>query len=134
MLDVDYFKKFNDHYGHFKGDDSLRQLAQTLMATVERRTDVVARFDGEEFVIILPETNHQGAEVMAAHIRDTILKLALPHGKSNISDCVTISLGIVPAGDRLLTDGDQLVALADQAMYRAKKNGRNRYEMAAPSI
>jgi diguanylate cyclase (GGDEF)-like protein/PAS domain S-box-containing protein len=134
MLDVDHFKKYNDHYGHLEGDDCLRQIARTLKAVVERGTDIVARYGGEEFVVILPDTNRQGAAVLAGRIAESVLKLALPHAKSDTSEFVTISLGIASAADHVLTDGAQLVALADQALFHAKENGRNRYEVLTASI
>lgn len=134
MLDVDYFKKYNDHYGHLAGDDCLLQIARTLKAVVKRPPDIVARYGGEEFVVILPDTDSQGAAVLAAHIGEAMLRLALPHAQSDISEFITISLGIASAADHDLTDGAQLVALADQTLYQAKKNGRNRYEVLPASI
>lgn len=134
MLDVDHFKKYNDHYGHLAGDDCLLQIANALKAVVERDIDIVARYGGEEFVVILPDTNRQGAAVLAARIGESVLRLALPHAQSDTSEFVTISLGIATAADHILTDGAQLVALADQALYQAKKNGRNRYEVVTESI
>ena len=134
MLDVDRFKTYNDHYGHLKGDECLRKIAHTLKAAVERSPDIVARYGGEEFVVILPDTNSRGAAVLAGRIGESVLRLALPHAKSDISEFITISLGIATAADHVLTDGPQLVALADQALYHAKKNGRNRYEILTASI
>lgn len=130
MMDVDYFKKYNDYYGHLAGDDCLRQIARTLKAVVERAPDIVVRYGGEEFVVILPDTNSQGTAALAGRIGEAVLGLALPHAQSDIAEFVTISLGIATAADHDLTDGAQLVALADQALYQAKKNGRNRYEIA----
>ncbi len=134
MLDVDHFKKYNDHYGHLAGDDCLRQIARALKAVVERGPDIVARYGGEEFVVILPDTDRHGAAVLAGRIGKSVLKLALPHAQSDISEFVTISLGVATAADHVLTDGSQLVALADQALYQAKKDGRNRYEVWPVSI
>ena len=126
MIDVDHFKNYNDHYGHFAGDDCLRQIARTLKAVVERGTDIVARYGGEEFVVILPDTDRHGATALAGRIAESVRALALPHATSDTFGCVTISLGVASAEDLVLTDGSQLVALADQAMYQAKNNGRNR--------
>jgi diguanylate cyclase (GGDEF)-like protein/PAS domain S-box-containing protein len=134
MIDVDHFKKFNDHYGHIKGDECLQQIAGALRATVERAPDIVARYGGEEFVVILPDTNSQGAAVLAERIGESVLELNLPHAESEISEFVTISLGISSATGHVLSDGAQLVELADQALYHAKKNGRNRYEVLTASI
>lgn len=129
MIDVDRFKQYNDHYGHLEGDDCLREIARALKTVVERASDTVARYGGEEFVVILPDTNPQGAAALAERIMEYMHRLALPHATSNISDYVTISLGIASTAGHILTDGTQLVALADQALYMAKKNGRNRYEL-----
>ena len=129
MMDVDNFKKYNDHYGHLEGDDCLRQIARTLKAVIERGTDLVARFGGEEFVAILPDSDIEGAVFLAERISEAVRGLALPHANSETAEIVTISLGIASAADHLLTDGEQLVALADQALFRAKDNGRNRYEV-----
>ncbi len=134
MLDVDHFKKYNDLYGHLQGDECLQQIARSLKATAERAPDTVARYGGEEFVVILPDTNSQGAAVLAGRIRESVLRLNLPHAASDTSELVTISLGITSATDHVLTDGAQLVNLADQALYHAKKNGRNRYEVLTASI
>jgi diguanylate cyclase (GGDEF)-like protein/PAS domain S-box-containing protein len=133
MIDVDHFKNYNDHYGHLAGDDCLRQIARTLMAVVERSTDIVARYGGEEFVVILTDTNRQGATALAGRIAESTLALALPHATSDTSEYVTISLGVASTADHVLTDGAQLVALADQAMYQAKNNGRNRYVVLTAS-
>jgi diguanylate cyclase (GGDEF)-like protein len=129
MLDVDHFKKYNDHYGHIAGDDCLRQIARSLKTVVERAPDIVARYGGEEFVVILPDTHHRGAAFLAERIREAVLRLALPHVQSETATCVTISLGVASAADHLLTDEAELVALADQALYLAKTNGRNRIEV-----
>ncbi len=133
MLDVDHFKRYNDYYGHLAGDDCLLQIANALKAVIKRPPDIVARYGGEEFVVILPETDRQGTIVLAKRISESLLGLALPHAQSDTSEFVTISLGIASAEDHLLTDGAQLVALADKALYQAKKNGRNRYEVLPPS-
>ncbi|MDD2899138.1 MAG: diguanylate cyclase [Desulfuromonadaceae bacterium] len=126
MIDVDHFKNYNDYYGHLAGDDCLRQIARTLKVVVERGTDSVARFGGEEFVVILPDTNRRGAAVLAEQIAESVRALALPHAASDTAGYVTISLGVASAADHALTDGSQLVDLADQAMYQAKNSGRNR--------
>lgn len=129
MIDVDHFKQYNDHYGHLEGDDCLREIARALKTVVERASDTVARYGGEEFVVILPNTNPQGAVALAERIMEYMHRLALPHARSDISEYVTISLGIGSTEGHTLTDGTQLVALADHALYMAKKNGRNRYEL-----
>ncbi len=134
MMDVDHFKKYNDHYGHLEGDDCLRQIARTLKSVIERGTDIVARYGGEEFVAILPDSDLEGALFLAKRISEAVHELALAHATSETSEFVTISLGITSAADHLLTDAEQLVDLADQALFLAKKNGRNRYEVISASI
>jgi len=130
MLDVDYFKKFNDSYGHLAGDDCLRQIGTTLKAIVARAPDIVARYGGEEFVVILPETVAPGAEALAERIREAIEALAIPHSASDTSDFVTVSLGVVTVYTTSLESPEQVVALADEAMYCAKNGGRNRIAVA----
>lgn len=134
MIDVDYFKKYNDYYGHLEGDDCLRKIARALKIAIERGTDLVARYGGEEFAVILPDTNCQGALVLSERIVRSVLELNLPHADSDISEWVTLSMGIASTADHVLADGSQLVELADQAMYRAKKNGRNRCEVFIPDL
>lgn len=128
MIDVDVFKHFNDHYGHLAGDACLQALARTLAQTGGRREgDLVARFGGEEFVVLLPGYDLQAAADVAGHIQAAIHALALPHEGAPFG-IVTVSFGVAS----LLPERDQapedLVRLADRAMYRAKQNGRNRIE------
>ncbi|MBB1125631.1 diguanylate cyclase domain-containing protein [Thiospirillum jenense] len=126
LIDIDYFKKFNDHYGHQGGDDCLIQVAQTIATTLQRSTDFAGRYGGEEFVIILPNTAVEGALFIANSIREAILKQAIPHQRSEVHQFVTLSLGVaavIPNND--LTP-DCLIALADKALYTAKDQGRNR--------
>ncbi|MEM9215765.1 MAG: diguanylate cyclase [Cyanobacteria bacterium P01_F01_bin.150] len=126
LADIDYFKRYNDHYGHQAGDDCLVLVAQTMATVVKRSMDLVARYGGEEFAIILPGTDLDGAVQVAERIRQAVLALKLHHKKSEVSDQVTLSLGvaaIVPTVDQLL---DDLIANADKALYQAKAEGRNR--------
>lgn len=133
MLDVDYFKKFNDTYGHLAGDDCLLQVAEVLKNSVKRTTDTVARFGGEEFAVILPETTQSTALMAAESIRREIESLHIPHIKSGISECVTVSLGVVCVSTELVIAPEKVVALADEALYLAKRNGRNRAEIVVYS-
>ncbi len=126
MLDVDHFKKFNDSYGHVAGDECLRQIGTTLKTLVGRATDIVARYGGEEFVAILTNTDQQGAVTLAERIRKAVETLAIPHSESKISDFVTVSLGIATVYATRLATPEQVVDMADEAMYSAKKAGRNR--------
>jgi len=133
MLDVDYFKKFNDKYGHLAGDDCLRQIGTTLKSLVRRVTDFAARYGGEEFVAILTETDQPGAAALAERIRKAVEDLSIPHTGSDISGFVTVSLGVVTVYPARLESPDQVVALADEAMYCAKKSGRNRISVTKDS-
>lgn len=129
MFDVDYFKSYNDTYGHQLGDDCLYAIAQAAQGTVGRPTDLLARYGGEEFAVILPNTNRQGAIAVAKHIHQAIAAKAIPHQASAVSPQITISLGfstLIPSCD--LTSA-MLIQQADQALYRAKSQGRNRSVM-----
>jgi len=133
LMDLDHFKAFNDHYGHLAGDDCLRQVAQTLERCTQRKTDLMARFGGEEFVCILPGTDQEGAALVAEQLRGAVEALAIPHAASGASDRVTISLGLagcVPCGD---DKPDLLLERADRALYEAKKQGRNRWTALPPA-
>jgi len=125
MFDVDYFKKFNDTYGHLKGDSCLRQIGITLKSAIQRKYDIVARYGGEEFVIILPETNLEGALLLAEKIRSLVEALEILHDKSDVSKFITVSLGIVTAHITSLEKPENLISKADEAMYKAKNMGRN---------
>jgi sigma-B regulation protein RsbU (phosphoserine phosphatase) len=125
LFDVDYFKFYNDSYGHQMGDDCLIKIALAVQQVVSRPADLVARYGGEEFVVILPNTDVTGAMAIAQWVHAAIKDLAIPHQASKISDTVTISLGItsqIPASE---LSAATLIEQADQALYRAKQQGRN---------
>lgn len=127
MLDVDFFKKYNDCYGHVEGDRCLAAVAGAIARAAGRRPgDVAARYGGEEFAVILPDTPLTGAHLVADNILDEIRTLALPHEKSNTAPFVTASIGISCYEATQLIQPEQLVAAADAALYTAKQNGRNR--------
>ncbi len=126
MFDVDYFKRFNDTYGHIAGDNCLRQIGSTLKSFIKREYDIVARYGGEEFVIILPETKLEGALLLAEKIRILIETLGIIHEKSEASNYITVSLGVVTAYITNLEKPEDLIAKADEAMYKAKNMGRNK--------
>ena len=130
MLDVDFFKSYNDLYGHVAGDECLRRMAATFRKLIVRAPDIVARYGGEEFVIILPNTDNHGAYALAERLREEVASLRIPHELSAISDVVTISLGVATAAPMKWETPDKLVNQVDEAMYLAKKNGRNRVEKA----
>lgn len=126
MLDVDRFKNFNDHYGHLAGDNCLRQIGMTLSSNVTRVTDIVARYGGEEFTVVLGDTDRKGALHVAERIRMAIEALAIPHLDSDVADVVTVTIGVVTVYPARMKSFDKVVALADEALYRAKDAGRNR--------
>ncbi len=126
MLDIDFFKLYNDHYGHQGGDDCLKSVARALEESLHRETDFLARYGGEEFSAILPETNHEGAMKIAETMRAAIQAKQIPHAKSTVSDHVSISVGVATCIPERDAAPDNLIALADQALYLAKEKGRNR--------
>jgi diguanylate cyclase (GGDEF)-like protein len=133
LVDVDYFKPYNDVYGHLAGDDCLRQVAQALQQATKRPTDLVARYGGEEFAILLPRTPGVGAERVATIILQEILNLEIQHSQSLVSDRVTVSIGIssiVPQPD---ISTETLIATADKALYHVKLTGRNHYYLYGSS-
>jgi diguanylate cyclase (GGDEF)-like protein/PAS domain S-box-containing protein len=126
MSDVDFFKRYNDAYGHQGGDDCLKAVAGALSETVKRGGDCVARYGGEEFAVILPETDGPGATKAAERIRQAVENLSLEHKDSLVGPFVTISLGVattIPTGDGT---PELLIKSADEALYQAKSSGRNR--------
>ena len=125
MLDVDFFKLYNDSYGHSAGDDCLQLVANCLKKVAKRESDLVARFGGEEFIILLPETEQFAAELIAKHLIAEINTKRIPHHASSVADHVTISLGI--AMSTAHNSLDELTIAADKNLYSAKENGRNRY-------
>ena len=126
LLDVDFFKLYNDTYGHLGGDDCLRQLASALKNIVKRPADLVARYGGEEFTIILPNTEIQGAIYVAQTIRQAVRDLAIPHAQSRVCDRVTVSLGVVSIVPNSEISPPDLINAADKALYVAKQQGRDR--------
>jgi diguanylate cyclase (GGDEF)-like protein len=125
MCDIDFFKLYNDTYGHSAGDDCLRQVADALRKAVKRPADLVARYGGEEFAVILPNTDTKGGLQVAEHIRENVRNLQLFHGKSPIGCTVTLSCGISSVIPHAHDSPAQLIDTADQALYQAKAAGRN---------
>lgn len=131
MLDIDYFKKFNDSYGHLAGDDCLRQIGALLKTIFRRETDIVSRYGGEEFMAILVETEADRAKVLAEKIRKAVEELKISHVTSEISDFVTVSIGVVTVYTREKPTPYQVIALADEALYNAKTQGRNKVSIVS---
>jgi len=131
FLDLDEFKRFNDTYGHSRGDEVLRQVAQTLDETFRRGGDFVARYGGEEFAVVLPDVDARRAGLYAERLRRRIWRLAIPYGASHVSDRLTISGGVATVGPAATVTPGELLRSADAALYRAKCLGRNRIQSAA---
>lgn len=132
MIDVDRFKAYNDRYGHPAGDECLKSVSRCLRATAKRPADVVARYGGEEFVVLLPGTDLTAAFSVAEGIRSALAQLDMPHAGSE-HGFVTASIGVSTiAGNNAFLSPAELVARADEAMYLAKRNGRNRAEASSP--
>ena len=125
LCDVDYFKDFNDHYGHQSGDDCLHQIAQAIRKGTKRPADVVARYGGEEFAVILPSTTLEGAQQVCADMRVHIEQLQIPHIASQVDSVVTVSFGIVNTVPTPEVTPELLIQAADKALYQAKSQGRN---------
>ncbi|MGD1850352.1 MAG: diguanylate cyclase domain-containing protein [Cyanophyceae cyanobacterium] len=126
VADIDFFKPYNDHYGHLAGDDCLQQVAQALAKVARRSTDLAFRYGGEEFAIILPDTTLTGAIAVAQQVLDHLWSLALEHAHSKVAKQVTLSLGLASFVPSLHQDPDALIQRADQALFMAKEAGRNR--------
>ncbi|MES2182626.1 MAG: sensor domain-containing diguanylate cyclase [Pseudomonadota bacterium] len=125
MIDIDYFKQYNDHYGHIQGDYCLKRVGQVLSAAAGRARDFFARFGGEEFVVVLPETDAEAAKKVAERCRSLIFKEQIPHEKSQVSHILTISLGV---GTIIPSHQDEPIAFieeVDKRLYQAKQKGRN---------
>ncbi len=128
MIDIDYFKEYNDNYGHGKGDECLKKVAKALSDSIRRPNDMLARYGGDEFVCVLPLADLEGAKNIAEDMRKNIISLAVPHFHSSVADYVTISLGTATIKpDRHLSTATLLKA-ADQTLYKAKSISRNRAE------
>lgn len=128
MLDIDFFKEYNDYYGHTQGDECLKQVAKALRGVSKRTVDLVGRYGGEEFVFILPETNKTNALHFVEQCLSAIKQQKLPHIPSTVNDVVTVSAGVstfIPVGE---IQSSALIECADKLLYQAKKNGRNRFE------
>ena len=125
LCDIDFFKLYNDNYGHQAGDDCLQKVARAIADCAQRSIDIAARYGGEEFALILPATDAEGAMAVSEGIRNSVENLKLDHEKSTVNEYVTLSLGVatmIPGKDN---SAEALVALADECLYQAKENGRN---------
>lgn len=129
MIDVDYFKCYNDNYGHPAGDACLQAIARAVAQSLPRSTDLLARYGGEELAVILPDTDAAGTAVVAARVVAQVAALALPHKSSDAAAYVTVSVGGVACVPSGRDAGGQMLTHADTALYRAKAAGRNCWQM-----
>jgi diguanylate cyclase (GGDEF)-like protein len=128
LIDIDYFKKYNDAYGHLAGDDCLRKIATALNQSLRRPADILARYGGEEFAVILPDTDDSGAEILARNMLEDISRQNIPHKYSPLG-LVSVSIGISLKNDNE-NDPQALIERADKGLYHAKNAGRNQYSIA----
>jgi len=134
IFDIDHFKAFNDHYGHAQGDQCLREVAQAIRSVITRSGDVLARIGGEEFTVLMPNTSEIDAWHVAERVRIAVSALHLAHAAPKAGSHVTISIGLAQLKPRDMPHFDALFEAADQALYRAKKKGRNRVESSLPPM
>ncbi|VAW75793.1 Two-component transcriptional response regulator, LuxR family [hydrothermal vent metagenome] len=132
FADIDHFKRYNDHYGHQAGDDTLIKVARALKKTVHRPADLVSRYGGEEFVMVLPDTTHEGAIAVANKVLLGVRSLNIPHVDAGDQDRVTLSMGVATLIPDEKEKPEILIETADKALYRAKEAGRNRVEASTP--
>ena len=137
MIDIDSFKKYNDHYGHLEGDSCLVTVARAIADALRRPADLAFRYGGEEFAVLLPDTDIKGAEKVAGLVLDVVNGLAIPHALSDCSDLVTVSLGVAAFDPRDCSDSatsnvspETLITTCDAALYEAKRAGRAQFRLA----
>jgi len=130
LCDVDFFKRYNDHYGHVAGDKCLKIIGATLLATFMRAGDHSARYGGEEFAVILPDTPPERAEQLAEKLRQKLIAQSLPHASSDVLDVVSLSVGVVGGQVSQEHTAEWFLASADRALYCSKEKGRNRVTLA----
>jgi len=127
MIDIDFFKRYNDTYGHVEGDKCLKIVAQTLSQSITRADDFVVRYGGEEFVLVLPYTDEQGAQLISEKLLENIRNCNMPHEQNDAANCLTVSIGATTGKVAYTHTADDFVRRADELMYKSKQNGRNRY-------
>jgi|GEM_PF-2934467 len=125
MVDIDFFKNYNDKYGHLSGDETLKEIANIIKTNLNRQEDRVLRYGGEEFAVILPNVSYEGALVVAERIRQSVLAAEIKHEGSLVSPFVTVSLGVSSRTNEGATNGMELIDIADKQLYLAKESGRN---------
>lgn len=127
MVDVDFFKQFNDTYGHEKGDECLQMVTQALQKSIPKKDDFAVRYGGEEFAVVLPRTGIDTALSVANSILQNVQMCAVPHAHGTEAGCVTVSVGVTTGTVNLFHTAEDYIRAADTALYDSKRNGRNRY-------
>ncbi|WP_460416590.1 diguanylate cyclase [Pseudomonas sp. microsymbiont 2] len=130
MIDVDYFKAFNDSFGHLAGDEALRQVAEAIRGSCSRPTDLPARYGGEEFALVLPNTSPGGARLVAEKLRQIIMGLKIAHTMPEATSYLTVSIGLATLTPSVGSHCRQLISAADKGLYQAKNSGRNQVGIA----
>ncbi|HKS15435.1 MAG TPA: diguanylate cyclase, partial [Pseudomonas sp.] len=130
MIDVDYFKSYNDAFGHLAGDEALRRVAEGIRSSCSRPTDLPARYGGEEFALVLPSTSPGGARLIAEKLRQTVLALNIAHTAPAADSRLTVSIGLATQTPAIGTQCRQLISAADKGLYMAKNQGRNQVGIA----
>ncbi|KKL51223.1 hypothetical protein LCGC14_2297650, partial [marine sediment metagenome] len=133
LLDIDYFKKYNDYYGHQLGDLALVAIGRLMQSTISRKSDLAARYGGEEFAFLLPDTDLAGAKLVAEKFKRQLQEEAIPHQRSTVASVLTVSIGIATITPAMDDNPWQLIQNADRALYRAKDEGRDRHAFFQPS-
>jgi diguanylate cyclase (GGDEF)-like protein len=131
LCDVDFFKNYNDHYGHVAGDNCLQTIGQILLQTFKRAGDLPARYGGEEFAVIFPGIPPGTAGLLAEKLRLGMMAEAIPHAFSAVAEVVTLSIGVVEAHPERERNAEWYINEADKALYRAKEKGRNRVDIVS---
>jgi diguanylate cyclase (GGDEF)-like protein len=130
LIDVDCFKNLNDRYGHPEGDECLKKIAQQLSKILRRSSDTLARYGGEEFIAVLPETSRESAQTIADEMRISVEDLKIDNEGSTANCVVTVSIGVCSENATLSRPAEEMLNAADEALYRAKEQGRNRVQVA----
>ncbi len=130
MIDIDFFKLYNDNYGHAQGDECLKQIAKAIKSCAHRSHDLVARYGGEEFGYILPETDLKGAAIVAGSVLNAIRDLKIPHEYSKVANIATVSIGCYSMIPTIKDKQSELIIKADQLLYKSKESGRNRFTIS----
>ncbi|MFQ6572396.1 diguanylate cyclase [Pseudomonas sp. UM16] len=130
MIDVDYFKAFNDTFGHLAGDEALRKVAETIRGSCARPSDLPARYGGEEFALVLPNTSPGGARLVAEKLRQSVAAMNIAHNMPDANACLTVSIGLATQTPGIGSHCRQLISAADKGLYLAKNNGKNQVGVA----